>query len=175
MTSEEFKIQIMPWARRLYPMIRRMLKCDAETQDTIQELMLKLWDKKNSLGKLENMDAYIIRMARNHCLDVIKKSKPIVLGNDEHRRLLNIPDKEMNFEQAEKFDHVKKVIDALPEKYKQVIQYRDIDGFEFEEIMELTGYEVPYIRVILSRARVMVKTEVQKIYSYEQGTARETI
>ena len=175
MTTEEFKIQVLPWARKLYPMIRRILKCDAETQDSVQELMLKLWDKKDMLGKLENMDAYIIRMARNHCLDVMKRKKKVISGDDERRRMLNIPDKETNFDHLEKFDHVKKVINNLPEKYKQVIQYRDIDGFEFVEIMELTGYEVPYIRVLLSRARVMVKTEVQKIYSYEQGATSRAV
>ena len=170
MTSEEFKIQVLPWARRLYPMIRRLLKNDAETQDAIQDLMMKLWDKKDSLLKLENTDAYILRMAKNHCLDLMKKKKLLYLGEKEQLKLVNLPDKEGNFDHLEKFDHVRKVIEELPEKYRQVIQYRDIDGFEFEKIMELTGYEVPYIRVLLSRARGMVKTEVQKIYSYEQGT-----
>lgn len=170
MTSEEFKIQVLPWARRLYPMIRRFLKSDAETQDAVQELMLKLWDKKDSLHKLGNTDAYIIQMAKNYCLDVMKKKKPLFLGDEEQRKLNNLPEREENFEHIEKFDQVRKVIEELPDKYRQVIQYRDIDGFEFEEIMELTGYEVPYIRVLLSRARVMVKTKVQKIYSYEKGT-----
>jgi len=173
MTSEEFKIQVLPWARRLYPMIRRLLKSDAETQDAVQNLMMKLWEKKDSLHKLDNMDAYIMRMAKNYCLDVIKRKKPEYWDGDEHLRLINLPGRDENFECHEKVDYVRKVIDGLPEKYKQVIQYRDIDGFEFEEIMELTGYEIPYIRVILSRARVMVKTEVQKIYSYEKGTNSE--
>ena len=151
-------------------MIRRLLKSDAETQDAVQELMMKLWDKKDSLQKLDNTDAYIMRMAKNYCLDVMKKKKPQILGEEEQLKLINLPDREENFEHLERFDQVRKVIETLPEKYKQVIQYRDMDGFEFEEIMELTGYEVPYIRVLLSRARVMVKTQVQKIYSYEQGT-----
>ena len=170
MTSDEFKIQILPWARRLYPVIRRLLKNDAETQDAIQDLMMKLWDKKDFLQKMENIDAYILRMARNHCLDLMKKRKPVYLGDEEQRRLVNVPDKEGDSDHLEKFDHVRKVIETLPEKYRQVIQYRDIDGFEFDEIMELTGHEVPYIRVLLSRARGMVKTEIQKIYSYEKGT-----
>ena len=170
MTSDEFKIQILPWSRKLYPMIRRLLKNDTETQDAVQDLMMKLWDKKDSLRKVDNIDAYIIRMAKNHCLDVMKKKKPRFLDDEEQHRIINLPDRENDPDQFEKFGHIKKAIETLPEKYRQVIQYRDIDGFEFEEIMELTGYEIPYIRVILSRARVKVKTEVQKIYNYEKGT-----
>jgi RNA polymerase sigma-70 factor (ECF subfamily) len=155
-------------------MIRRLLKNDAETQDAVQDLMMKLWDKKDSLSELENTGAYILRMARNHCLDLMKKKRPLYMGDEKQHRLFDPPDRGGDFDHLEKYGHVRKAIEALPEKYRQVIEYRDIDGFEFEEIKELTGYEAPYIRVLLSRARVMVKTEVQKIYSYENGTASKS-
>ena len=168
MTSEEFKIKVLPWSRKLYPMIWRLLQNDAETEDAIQELMLKLWDKRKTLNKLDNFNGYILRMAKNHCLDVIKKKKPRYFGDEQQHKILNLPTDDKPFEHREKYEHVLKVIGALPEKYMQAIQYRDIDGLEFEEIKELTGYEVPYIRVLLSRARLMVRTEIQKTYSYEQ-------
>ncbi|MFW6289563.1 MAG: RNA polymerase sigma factor, partial [Mariniphaga sp.] len=66
-----------------------------------------------------------------------------------------------------KYEHVRRIIDALPEKYREVIRLRDIDGFSFDEIKELTGLEIANIRVVLSRARQKVKEEVQKIYDYE--------
>lgn len=173
MTSEEFKIQVLPWSRKLYPMIRRYLRSDAETQDAVQELMLKLWDKRELLDKIGNRDGYILRMAKNHCLDVMKKSKARLLEDNEERMILRLPGHEADYETSERLEQVHRVIGGLPEKYRQVIQYRDIDGFEFDEMAELTGYEAPYLRVLLSRARGMVKTEIEKIYRFGIGKHEE--
>jgi RNA polymerase sigma-70 factor (ECF subfamily) len=47
---------------------------------------------------------------------------------------------------------------------------REIDGLSIEEIHHLTGYEMPHIRVLLSRSRTKVKEEIEKIYNYERKT-----
>ncbi len=146
-------------------MIRRYLKSDAETQDAVQELMLKLWDKREMLGKISNRDGYILQMAKNYCLDTIKKSKVRLMDDEDLRVISRLPGHEQNYELHEQLEQVHRIIEALPEKYRQVIQYRDIDGFEFDEIAELCGCEAPYLRVLLSRARTKVKAEIDKIYS----------
>jgi len=49
---------------------------------------------------------------------------------------------------------------------------RDLYGFEFDEIAVITSLKSEHIRVLLSRARKYVSVELEKIYSYEQGTGR---
>ncbi len=169
MTAEEFKNTVIPYSRKLYPMLFRILKDEDETRDALQDLMVKLWNRRSDLLKCSNQSAYIITMAKNHSFDLLKKKRPVRIGEHETYKLQNLQSAESDLESQERFDHVKKAIEQLPEKYKQVIQLRDIDGFEFEEIHEMTGYEVPYLRVILSRARQRVKDEVEKKYSYDRS------
>ena len=173
MTTEEFKNKVIPFSRKLYPMIKRILKDEEETRDALQDLMLKLWNKRHDLDKCENTRAYVITVGRNYSFDLLKKKRPLVMGEKEEYRLLNIEAGDINPEIKEKYEYVHKVIENLPEKYREVIQYRDIDGFSFDEIKELTGFEVTYIRVILSRARMKVKQEVEKIYNYEVGNEKQ--
>lgn len=173
MTTEEFKNKIIPFSRKLFPMIKRILKDEEETRDALQDLMLKLWNKRHDLEKCENTSAYVITVGRNYSFDLLKKKRPSVMGEKEEYRLLNIEAGDINPEIKEKYEYVHKVIEKLPEKYREVIQYRDIDGFSFDEIKELTGFEVTYIRVILSRARMKVKQEVEKIYNYEVGNEKQ--
>lgn len=174
MTAEQFKKDILPWSRKLYPMVKRMLKNDAEVQDALQDVMVKLWDKRDQLIAFEKQGAYILALCRNHCLDQLKKKKDQLMDESENYKLINLPQRGVNLEAREKLVIVKEVIQKLPEKYREVIQYREIDGFEFEEIKELTGYEVPHLRVILSRARVMIKEEIRKIYDYEGKENKQT-
>jgi RNA polymerase sigma-70 factor (ECF subfamily) len=167
MTGEEFKNTVIPFSRKLYPMLKRILKDEEETRDALQDLMLKLWNKRHELDNCENPNAYIIAVSKNYSFDLLKKKRPSNIGEKEEYLLLNLETADLHPEVKEKYEHVHKVIEKLPEKYRAVIQFRDIDGFSFEEIKEITGFEVPYIRVILSRARTKVKQEVEKIFNYE--------
>jgi RNA polymerase sigma factor (sigma-70 family) len=167
MTEEEFKNNILPFSRKLYPMLKGILKDEEETRDALQELMLKLWRNRNELDKCHNQPAYIIAMAKNYSFDVLKKKRPLRIDEKGNPQYLNLEANETSPDVVEKYEHVQKVIASLPEKYREVIRLRDIDGFSYEEIQEFTGLEITNIRVVLSRARQKVKEEVKKIYDYE--------
>lgn len=167
MTTEEFKNTVIPYSVKLYPMLFRILKNEEETRDALQELMLKLWNRKDELGKCTNQSAYIVTMARNYSFDLLKKKKPQAMDEKHECRILNMAADGTDSDTIERYEKVKQVINDLPEKYKTVIELRDIDGFSFDEMKEITGYEVANLRVILSRARQKVKEEVEKIYDYD--------
>lgn len=156
-------------------MIRRIIKDEEESRDAVQELMLKLWKRRNDLEKCENMGAYIFSVAKNYSLDLRKKKRPEQLKGEEEYKILNLPSDDVSHELKERHEHVHRIIASLPEKYREVISLRDIDGFSYDEISEITGLEVPYIRVILSRSRMKVKCELLKIYDYGTGTVRQII
>jgi len=173
MTTEEFKNTVIPFSRKLYPMLKRILKDEEETRDALQDLMLKLWDKRHELDKCKNPGAYIVAVSKNYSFDLLKKKRPATMDEKEEYLLFNLKATDVYPEIKEKYEHVHKAIEKLPEKYRAVIQFRDIDGFSFDEIKEMTGFEVPYIRVILSRARMKVKQEVEKIFNYEVGNEKK--
>lgn len=168
MTTEEFKNTILPQCRKLYPMLYRILRDEEETRDALQDVVVKLWNKRKELKNCSNQSAYVITIAKNYGLDLLKKKRPHRIGEKEEHKLYNLKYEGIEPETKERFECVRKVIGNLPENYKTVIQLRDIDGLSFEEIKELTGYEIPNLRVMLSRARLKVKQEVEKIYDYDR-------
>jgi len=165
MTTEEFKNTVIPFSRKLYPMLFRILRDEEETRDALQDLMVKLWNKRDELKNCNNPSAYIFTMARNLSFDLLKKRRPMRMDENDERKMMLLNSEDAT-EVRERMEQVRKVIEQLPEKYREVINLRDIDGLEFDEIKEMTGYEVPYIRVLLSRARQKVKEEVEKTYDY---------
>ena len=168
MTAEEFKNKVIPYSVKLYPMLFRILKNEEETRDALQDLMLKLWNKRDELQQCTNLSAYVITIAKNHSFDLLKKQRPVAIDESD-LKLFRLEAAEPDAEKRERLELVHKTIENMPEKYREIIRYRDIDGFSFDEIKEMTGLEVPNIRVILSRARLKVKEEIEKIYSYESG------
>jgi len=168
MTAEEFKNKVIPFSKKLYPMIFRILRDEEETRDALQDLMVKLWNKKYDLEKCGNLSAYMITVAKNYSLDLLKKKRPSRIGEHEEHKIINLETNDLMPETKEKYEQVHIIIEQLPEKFRSIIRLRDIDGFSFAEIKEMTGFEVPYLRVILSRARLKVKQEVEKIYDYDR-------
>jgi RNA polymerase sigma-70 factor, ECF subfamily len=167
MTEEEFKNTVLPYSRKLFPMLKSILKDEEETRDALQDLMLKLWRNRHELDKCHHPQAYIIAMAKNYSFDLLKKKRPIRFGENGSREHLNLEADAVNPDLREKYEYVRRIIETLPDKYREVIKLRDIDGFTFEEIKEFTGLEITNIRVVLSRARQRVKDEIKKIYDYE--------
>ncbi len=168
MTAEEFKNKVIPFSVKLYPMLFRILKNEEETRDALQDLMLKLWNKRDELQQCTNLSAYVITIARNHSFDLLKKQRPVTVDESD-LKLLRLEAAEPDTEKRERLELVHKTIENMPEKYREIIRLRDIDGFSFDEIKVMTGLEIPNIRVILSRARIKVKEEIEKVYSYESG------
>ena len=168
MTAEEFKHKVIPYSVKLYPLIFRILKNEEETRDALQDLMLKLWNKRDDLNQCSNLSAYIITIAKNYSFDLLKKKRPSVITANDEFKIINLEASGNDPDKKEKYEYIHKTIEKLPDKYKTVIQLRDIDGFSFEEIKEMTGFEITHIRVILSRARLKVKQEIEKIYDYDE-------
>ncbi len=62
-----------------------------------------------------------------------------------------------------------RIINNLPEMYRDIIQLRDIEELTYEEIADKTGQNINTLRVNLSRARKSVRDEFKKYYNEFRG------
>ncbi len=167
MTSDQFRQKVVSLSTRIYPMAARMLGHDMDAQDAVQEIMIKLWKSRKQLSEHTNLNGFVFLTARNHCLDCLKKKNPEQPFSLYKER---IPDRfQDQSEYKEVLTIIQEIVKELPENQKDVLVFYDLDGLEFEEIAALTGLKVEHIRVLLSRARKLVRERLTKIYSYEQG------
>lgn len=167
MNSKSFKQKVLPLCQRIFPMAARMLKDEEEARDAVQEIMIKLWKHRKQLARHPNVAGFVFLTARNYCLDQLRK-KDIAEADRAYLELIaDVYDDQGINDFKELTEIVLKIIEALPENHREVIQLRDLDGFEFEEIAAITKLKIEHIRVLLSRARIQVRIELEKIYSYE--------
>ncbi|MGB1309456.1 MAG: RNA polymerase sigma factor, partial [Oceanihabitans sp.] len=61
---------------------------------------------------------------------------------------------------------VAKIIEDLPEQQKMVIQLRDIEQYDFDEIGKMLGMNNTAVRVALSRARKVIREKLTKTHNY---------
>ena len=57
-------------------------------------------------------------------------------------------------------------INALPEKYRTILQLRDIDGLSYQEIADVLEIDMNDVKVNLHRARKSVREKLQNLQVY---------
>jgi len=163
MLASEFKTKILPLSNKLMRFAAQLLHDDEQARDIIQDVFLKLWQKKDELAEIDNMEAFAMRMTRNRCLDLFKAKKPVFAEDDFLKRnATESRDLQHEIELSESALLIRKLIRNLPDIQRTVMHLRDIEQYEYEEIAEMTDLTVNAIRVNLSRARKKVRDELLK-------------
>lgn len=168
MDAESFKQQFLPYHPRLYRIAYALTGNSQDAEDILQDAYCKLWNKRNELPHINNTEAFCVTLIKNLCFDLLRSTRM----NLQEEMIENIslstnisPETEV-IEQDES-KQIQHLIDKLPEKQRQVIRLRGINDCSLEEIEEITGLSAVNVRVLLSRARKIVKEQYLKLASYE--------
>jgi RNA polymerase sigma-70 factor (ECF subfamily) len=168
MKSEEFKSAIIPLTGKLYRIALRLLGDSSDAKDAVQEVFAKVWNMREKLSEVNNQEAFVTTILKNHCLDKIRTNHS-AQWTDHDKHSVAVPDSmEERFIQEDTSRVIKNIIYKLPEQQREIIVMRDLEGLEFEEIQKVTKTNLNHIRVNLSRARKAVRDEMVKLFSYEQ-------
>ncbi|GHA34979.1 DNA-directed RNA polymerase sigma-70 factor [Salinimicrobium marinum] len=155
-----------PVQDKMYRMAKRLLVSKEAAEDAIQEVMMKLWSRKQTLSSYDNLEAFAMTVTKNYCLDQLKlkgnNNLRIVHSNYEDGN----PSLQKKIEVQDDLDWVQKIIENLPEQQKVLVQLREVEQYDYDEIAEMTGMQQTAIRVALSRARKKIKEEMIKRHRY---------
>jgi RNA polymerase sigma-70 factor (ECF subfamily) len=167
MFARDFKTEVLPISNKLLRFAFQILQNEEEAKDVLQDVFLKLWQKRDELDKIDNLEAFAYRMMRNRCLDQIRSRRTVSIDSLTKAKLPKEESSEVDLlDVANSVDLVKRIISELPDLQRTIIHLRDIEQLEYEEIAETTQLNVNAIRVNLSRARKKVRDEILKIQNY---------
>jgi RNA polymerase sigma-70 factor, ECF subfamily len=169
MTRSDFSELVKQLSRKLYAYAFRFLQNQEEAEDAVQEVFIKLWRMKEKLGEYESIEALATTMTKNYCIDQVRKHKNIFKEEYKREGYLSLisPSPQEQMENRESNDIIHNIIDHLPEIYKTIVKFKDIDGLSYEEIADKTEQNVNTLRVTISRARRLIRDEYNK-YQYER-------
>ena len=159
MTESGFHTVYLPLAQTLYRVAYYMLESEADAEDAVQELYAKLWESRDRLAEVHSPKAYCIRLLKNLCLDRIRRARFTEFPETLPDKLYE-PGTEDAIDARTRLDKVLEAIKALPEKQRQVLVLRTVEGLSYEEIGQRTGMNYLTCRVLLSQARSTIKSKV---------------
>jgi RNA polymerase sigma-70 factor (ECF subfamily) len=166
MTQTEFLNIVMPFKDKVFRLAKRLLVSTEEAEDATQEILLKLWNNKSKIEEYNNVEAFSMTMTKNFCLDKLKSKQAqnlkIVHSNYQDHSVSVQKQVELN----DSLDWVSRIIEDLPEQQKMVIQLRDIEQYDYDEIAKMLDMNNTAVRVALSRARKTIREKLTNTHSY---------
>jgi len=137
---------------------------DRETvKDAIQEVFYKLHENKKHLGKLDGLKYYLLRMLKNHLLDVYRAE---IETNDIDSYELTFSIKttvldELITQEEQEQLHVKinSLLSLLTNRQREAVYLRFIQEMEYEEIGKLLDLTPHASRKLVSRAVKRMREE----------------
>jgi len=166
MTESEFLTIVLPFKDKVFRLAKRLLVSHEEAEDATQEILLKLWNKKELIKDYKNVEAFSMTMTKNFCLDKLKskhaQNLKIVHSNYQDNNVSLQKQIELN----DSLSWVSKIMEELPEQQKIILQLRDIEQYNFNEISEMLDMNETAIRVALSRGRKTLREKLTKTHSY---------
>lgn len=161
--TEIFTGRILPLKDKLLRAAYSIVRQSEEAEDIVQDVLLRIWDRRDEWIRLNNYEGYCMTMARNLSIDRIRKNK-IPVHPLESVQQIHSPEKNP-YEAAVSKESLKKVqelMQSLPEKQFLAIQLREVEGKSYNEIATLMGITIEQVKVNIHRARAAIKQQLTK-------------
>ncbi len=161
---------------RLRNFIRRRVPDQSDAEDILQEVFSELVEAYRMMKPLEQVTAWLFRVARNRITDLFRSKKreasrePAVTTEDgetlQWEDLLPSPDAgpESAYARSVLLEEMDAALDELPEQQREVFVAHEFLGYSFKEIAEQTGVSM---NTLLSRKHYAVlhlRERLQSIY-----------
>ena len=154
----------MPLYKELYRVALHMLGDSNEAEDAVQNLYLKLWERRDALGGIESDEAYCRRLLKNICIDRWREMRRHEQQSIDEETVGLCDDTYSEDEMNDKQSFLRAFLARLHERQRRIFVLR-MQGSTYDEMELLTGQSATSLRMTISR----LKRELIDSYKRKKG------
>jgi RNA polymerase sigma-70 factor (ECF subfamily) len=125
-------------------------------KDIVQETFTKVWIKHEEIT-FEKVKSYLFTTAYHAIVDWVKKDGR---NGDIERAATQTNEVSISFDLQQVLNDA---LDRLPEIQKTVVLLRDYEGYNYQEIADVTGLNESQVKVYIFRARQTLKEYIKRV------------
>lgn len=126
---------------QIFHFAKKYLRSEHLAEETVQDVFLKLWEKREELAQIEDFSSWLFRLTRNYLLTILKKTSFENRIKEEIRKTIDIQT-EREYEQLiekENFDLLQKIVSMLPSQRQKVFKLCRFEEKSYEEVARMMG------------------------------------
>jgi RNA polymerase sigma-70 factor (ECF subfamily) len=169
-----FKQYYKPLCQFSYSLIK-----DQDTaENLVQEVFVKLWEKRKNLTDIDNLFSYLVGMVRNQSIDFLRKEKTSSKIYNQLR-----PEKSENTteEQISKNEFEEKLLKSivnLPDRCRTAIEMSRFEGLSNKEIAQQMNISVKGVEALIGRSLKLLRIDLKEFlpaFSPEKPGSRSAV
>ncbi len=159
MEQKKFEIEAKRMRPALFRLAVRYLDDSDEAEDTVQDVLLKLWFLRERLDRYRSLDALGVVITKHLCFNRMRNKKVETVDLEQGAHISSGDNPERSLVEEEGMQEILAIIATLPDLQQAILRMKHIEGFEVEEIARLTDSTPVAVRTNLSRARKRVREQ----------------
>jgi RNA polymerase sigma factor (sigma-70 family) len=157
MTEQDYNECVSRHADGVYRFIVKNLRHEEDARDVVQTAFEKLWRARAEVEP-EKSKSYLFTIAYNGMIDHLRKVKRIQL-REEFKDEMRVSHRQATNAKAV----LEEALRRLSETQRSLVLLKDYEGYNYEEIGQITGLSSSQVKVYLHRARLQLKEYLVKI------------
>ncbi len=170
--NNAFRFLVAKHQRLVVHIVGRIVQQQEDVEDICQEVFIKVFRKIKHFRGDSKLSTWIAKVAYNTSISHIRKGNKDIHSYDEQPLLIaaekdeSLNQKVVEREEAKKY--LMQFIEKLPVQYRTVLTLFHLEEFSYREIEEITGMPEGTIKSYLSRARKLLKDQMEKMTEKEK-------
>jgi RNA polymerase sigma-70 factor (ECF subfamily) len=143
---------------RLVSLAEHMLHDRAAAEETVQEVMLELWRRRETIQVESTLQAYLYRATRNRALNhirherVVRRAEPLLAPDPVSARRAD--DRVI---EGEMKDALRIALDAMPPRCREVFELSRVHGLKYADIARVLDISVKTVEAQMGKALRIVR------------------
>jgi RNA polymerase sigma-70 factor (ECF subfamily) len=173
-SNMNFENEILPHLDAAYNLARWLTRDRQDADDLVQEAFLRA---VRYFGGFRggNSRAWLLRIVRNTFYTRVRQTEPLETTTFEeeiHSKRCDSLSPEAVLLQSADHQFLRKALDDLPVKFRELLVLRELEGFSYKEIAEVADIPLGTVMSSLSRARDSLRQSLTKLC--EQGASQHS-
>ena len=140
---------------RLYNFCMLYVHKKEAAEEIVNDIMVKIWQKRETIYHVENLETYLFVSVRNLSLNYLQKFSHLHMALEPETGLakiidLNNPEKELEWKEIS--FRLNMVIEQMPEQQRTVFKLIKEEGFKYKQVAEILGLSPRTVETQLFRA-----------------------
>ena len=153
MKNKEIEKFVRKYAELVYRVAYTMLRNESDADDVFQDVFMKLCTENVTFMNENHAKAWIIRVTKNKCLDLLKSSA--------YKSKEEMDENLVTYESNDN-DYVWDEVMKLPDKYRMVIYLYYFEGYKLSEMSDILEINESTLKSQLVKSRELLKERLKE-------------
>ena len=160
--KKAFKTLYNLYHDKLFNYINSYTNSKPLTQDIIQDTFIKVWNSRESFDFKQSIGGYLYRMAYHTFVDDYRKKQLNfkLLDTLVYKKMNELIEEDVE-EKSQKIKKIKKAIEELPPRCKEIFIMSKYQGYKYSEISEELGISYKTVENQIGKAYSLIKNKVK--------------